>query len=263
MLSPAQRHRQRALASGSQQAAARKAKGGNALPMPQTGPIASEYQTLLAALGIDLNALREIQSTERKIEAKRVMIEKYRTWADSAASAWLAGDVPSTQDDIVTTMAVWAIDVQDWPFALKLAAYLIRGHLDLPARYTRTPATLVAEEVSEAALADITAVPLDVLQEVEDLVHDEDIFDQVRAKLEKALGLAFVQAASTFDPTAASASAGGRPALLTAASAHFTRAIALHESCGAKTHLRTVDRELKTLADQKAQSDPQNSAETA
>ncbi|MCJ1959661.1 phage terminase small subunit [Novosphingobium mangrovi (ex Hu et al. 2023)] len=261
MLSPAQRHRQRTLAASTVRADIPRPGTSGAkwtsgpLPMPETGPVASEYQLLLAALGLDLASLREIQSTERKIDAKRAMIEKYRVWADSAATAWLAGDVPSTQDEIVATMAVWAIDIQDWPFAMKLARTLLGGHLALPERYKRTPATLIAEEVAEAAIANVEDVPLDVLQEVEDLVAGEDIFDQVRAKLEKALGLAFAHCADTFDATAPSATAGGQGGLLTASIGHFTRAIELHDSCGAKTLLRTAEGKLKKLADAKAAQD--------
>ncbi|WP_398501339.1 phage terminase small subunit [Variovorax sp.] len=239
-ISPAQASLQRKLAAASRPDAA---LAGRAAPMPTDGPVASEYQLLLAALGIDLNTLRNTQSTERKIEAKRTMIEKYRAWVEGAADA-SAG----AQDEIVSTMMVWAIDINDWPLALKLAEYVLLAGINLPERYNRAPATLIAEEIAQVAIDAPGAVPLEVLNSVADLVSDADIFDQVRAKLEKAFGLAFKVRADAFDPTAESAVAGGKPALLAAAIGHLDRAIALHAGCGAKKIKQAMEAELKKLA---------------
>ncbi|WP_443478056.1 phage terminase small subunit [Novosphingobium aerophilum] len=241
MSSPFRAHQQRVLAaiSGSGPAVA----VGCAAPMPESGPVATEYQLLLASLGIDLNALRNIQSTERKIEAKRTMIEKYRPWVESAAKA-----AAGAQDEIVSNMMIWAIDIQDWSLALNLAEYVLLAGIELPQRYNRTPATLVAEEVAEAGIKEPGSVPFEVLGAVADLVSDADIFDQVRAKLEKALGLTFKARADAFDPNAESAVAGGKPALLAAAISHLDRAIALHEGCGAKKIKQAYEAELKKLS---------------
>ncbi|WP_260609974.1 phage terminase small subunit [Sphingomonas sp. IC081] len=241
VISPAQASYQRKLAAASRLAAA-VPPTGTAAPMPETGPVATEYELLRAALGIDLSTLRNIQSTERKIEAKRTMIEKYRPWVEGAADA-----AAGTQDDIVSTIMIWAIDIQDWPLALKLAEYVLLAGIELPERYNRSPATLVAEEVAEAGIKDPGSVPFDVLGVVADLVSDADIFDQVRAKLEKALGLAFKARADAFDPNAESAVAGGKPALLAAAISHLDRAIALHEGSGAKKLRQAYEAELKKL----------------
>ncbi|MCJ2189157.1 phage terminase small subunit [Novosphingobium beihaiensis] len=242
MLSPAKAHFQRTLAAMS---SGRPERGPP--PMPQTGPVASEYQLLLAALGQDLATLRNTQSTERKIEAKRGMIAKFLPWVEGAADAGAGA-----QDEIVSTMLVWAIDVQDWPLALKLAAYVLRAGIALPERYKRTPATLVAEEVAEIGVKTPGAVPLQVLQSVAHLVEDEDIFDQVRAKLEKALGLAFQAQAAAFEPGAETAVAGGKPALLATAKAHFERALSLDGKCGVRKLIEGLGRELKKLEGQAA-----------
>ena len=239
MLSPAKASFHAKLAA----MAAGEAATGTAAPMPTEGPIASEYQLLLSALGIDLNSLREIQSTERKIEAKRAMIAKYRPWVEGAADA-----AAGAQDEIVAIMMIWAIDIQDWPLAVKLAEYVLLAGIELPERYRRKPATLIAEEVAEPAIKQPGTVPLEVLQSVVDLVSDADIFDQVRAKLEKAMGLAFKARADAFDPTAESAVAGGKPALLTAAVSHLDRALLLDQGCGAKKLKQAIEAELKKLA---------------
>ena len=242
MTSPAKAHFQRTLAAKS---SGKPTRG--AVAMPTDGPVAGEYRLLLAALGQDLNALRNTQSIERKIEAKRTMIERYRPWVTGAAEA-----DARAQDEIVSTMLVWAIDVHDWPLALTLARYVLLADIALPERYNRTPATLIAEEVAEIAVKEPGSVPLPVLQDVAHLVDGEDIFDQVRAKLEKALGLAFKAQADAFEPGAESAVAGGKPALLKAANAHFERALKLHDKCGVKKLIERIEGELKKLAAESA-----------
>lgn len=241
MTSPFRKHQQRVLAAISGASAA--PASGTAAPMPANGPVATEYQLLLAALGIDLNALRNIQGTERKIATKREMIGKYRAWVESAADAGAGA-----QDEIVATMMVWAVDIQDWSLALKLGEYVLLAGIEMPQPYSRTPATLFAEQVAEAGIAEPGIVPMEVLHATAELVSDADIFDQVRAKLEKALGLAFKARADAFDPNAESAVAGGKPALLAAAIKHLERAIALHAGCGAKKLKQAMEAELKKLA---------------
>lgn len=244
--SPALAHRQRVLASLA--AGATAASPGGAPAMPSTGPIGSEYQLLLAALGIDLNELRNLESVDRKVAAKRSMIDRYRPWVEGALASEEAA-----QDDIVTTMLVWAIDVADWPFALAIAAHVLQHRLALPERYVRKPATLIAEEFAEAGLKAPPLVDLETLQKVAALVADADMHDQVRAKLEKALGLAFAARAEAFDPEAESAVAGGKRALIEAALAHLQTALGLNKAVGVKKLIEGLTRDLGKLA---APTDP-------
>jgi hypothetical protein len=240
--SPALAHRQRVLAS---LATGTAAVAGGAPPMPEDGPVASEYQQLLMALGQDLRRLGDIQSVEKKIEAKRGMIAAYLPWITGA----LEGKA-GVQDEIVSTMLVWSIDIADWDLALGLAAYVLRHKIALPERYKRQPATLIAEEVAEAGLAVTPAVDLATLQAVSALTHDQDMHDQVRAKLTKAIGLALKAKAEAFEGEADSAVAGGKPALVAAALTHFRRALELDPKCGVKKLIEGLERELKKLGEE-------------
>lgn len=246
MTSPARRHMQQVLA--------RKAAGTTGTgpaPMPTSGAVGQEYALLRAALGEDLRRLSQIQSVERKIAAKRGMIARYRDWITGA----LAAERPA-QDDIVTHMMVWAIDIADWPLALDLARHVIAHRLALPERYKRTPATLIAEEVAEAGLAPVATVDLTTLQVVDDLTEDEDMPDEVRAKLRKAIGLAFKARAEAFDPEAESAPAGAHPALIAAALDHLRRALELDSGCGVKKLIEGLEREAKKLREAAASNTP-------
>ncbi len=238
-MSLARRHRERTLAA---LAAGAIAAQGVAPPMPTEGPVASEYQQLLIALGEDRRQLQGIQSIEAKIELKRTLIGRYRAWVEGAISG-----EGGAQDEIVLRMLVWAIDVADWPFALDIARHVLAHGLAMPEPFTRTPAAYIAEQVATAGLGPAIAVDLATLQEVAALTERHDMHDQIRAKLEKAQGLAFRAAADAFDPQADSAVAGGKPALIAAALDHFRRALGLDTNSGVKKAIEQLTAEQRKL----------------
>lgn len=220
-----------------------------------SGPAASQYQQLLEQLGEDMRSLSQIQSVERKIEAKRAMVGRYQAWVEGAMRA--GRDGAAAEDEIVTTMLVWNIDIGNWIMALQLAVHVLTHNLPLPERYKRTPATLIAEEIADRALADVGAVDHGTLIATEQVTAAHDMPDQVRAKLMKALGRNLMAQAETFDPDAAEASAGGKPALLSAALEALRRAMALDEKAGVKKDIEKIERELKALAQATPPTPPQ------
>lgn len=238
-MSPARASYQRKLAA----LALGATTAGGAPAMPEDGPVATEYQQLLMALGQDIRQLSNIQAIDRKIAAKREMIAKY--------SPWIAGTLEAqtgVQDQIIVTMLIWTIDIGAWQTALDLAKYVLDHGLALPERYRRNPATLVAEEFAEAGLTSPPTIDLYWLDTAENLTAPFDMHDQARAKLAKALGLAMKAKADSFDPAAESAVAGGKPALIEAALAHFQRALGLDKSCGVKKLIEGLERDLKKVA---------------
>ena len=243
MNSPARSSFQRKAAQALRPAAGPRTPAAPAMAEGDAG--AAEHALLMAALGQDLRELQSIQSVERKIEAKRTKIARYLPWIEGQ----LAAETP-VQDELVATMAVWAIDVADWSLALRLAAHVLAHGLALPERYKRQPATLFAEEFAEAGLATVPAVDLATLQQVASLTAGHDMHDQVRAKLHKALGLALKHQADVFDPEAESAPAGGKPALIDAALAQLETALRLDPRSGVKKLIEGLERERKRLAEQ-------------
>ena len=213
---------------------------------PAPTPALTERAALLQQLGEDLRTLSEIQSVERKIEAKRTMVARYADWCAGAISA--APAQPGEQDDLLTTVMIWLIDIGDWPRALAIAAYVLTHGIALPERYKRTPGTLVAEEVAAASLADVEAVDFPTLAAAALLTDSHDMPDQVRAKLAKAAGRRLHHDAAHFDSEAPDAVAGGKAALLDAAIAAMRRALKLDEKCGVKKDIETIEREIRNLA---------------
>lgn len=235
-MSLARRHRERMLAQrGADQVAAGEVR---------SGPAATEYELMRARLGVDLRRLKEIQSIEKKIELKRELLPEYFEWIAGV----IAAD-SGAHDDILVQCMIWLIDVGDFANALILADYVVRHHLELPERFDRTAGTLIAEEITEAALkafGQSADFDLAVLERVDGLTHAEDMPDQVRAKLFKARAIHADRAASAIDP-AADGPAGQRQAGFAGALELYRRAYALDTGVGVKKDMERMERELKKL----------------
>lgn len=269
-MSLARRHQARILAA---QAATFPSRGGHAAagtpspaaatssPTPCTAAIAGAQlhaglsraaATAAAQIKLrmthDLRRLHEIRSVEAKIAAKRDMLPEYRAWCDGELEAGrmtvgnklAAGAAP----DVLPTVMIWSIDIGDWPRALELAAHVLRFDVALPSRYKRDAASLVVEEIAEAALklqGKGERFPLDVLEQVEELTAGADMHDEIRAKLMKAIGV-------ELDAAARAAAEGGDDAaalaLLCRALPALQRASDLHSRVGAKTIIRSVEKAL-------------------
>lgn len=243
-MSLARRHRTHALAM----AAAVVASTAEGERMPP-GPEATEYEIMRAQLGLDLAKLREIQSLEAKIELKRELIPNYVPWIKGVLEAGKGDDGVGGQDDIVVQLMIWVIDVGEYDDGLVLAEHVLRFGLELPQRFNRTAGCLVAEEIADAALAALAQqqpFDLDVLLKAEELTAEQDMPDQVRAKLAKAIGLILAERAERLEPGADGPAAGKRAAL-EGAIARLRRALQLDPRAGVKKLLERLDREVKKI----------------
>jgi hypothetical protein len=214
-MTPARRHRERVLAA--LQGAAN----------PQFDQMrANAYELQLMQLAEHRRTLKGIQSIERKIDAKRTMLGVYKPWIDGLLAADRGG-----QDDVLVTVMLWTLDTGDLEGALPMASYVLRHGLSTPDRYERTAATMIAEEVADTAIKQQEAgagPSTSLLGQYMARLHGSDIFDQVRAKLHKAVGRACL--------------ADG---LKQQAAEHYRRAIELHDKVGIKKELEVLERELK------------------
>lgn len=201
---------------------------------------ATGYEVQMAKMQQDQLRLSNLQSTEAKAQLKAQLLPEYEPY--------IAGVLESgkgAQDDVVVTVMLWRFDAGDFVGGLQVAGYVLEHKLKMPDRFNRTTGCVVAEEVAEAALKAIKAggtFDPAVLEQARQLTADEDMPDQVRAKLHLALGkLAF----KAVDSEKVDAIALEN---LATAKAQFTRAIELNDMCGGKTDLATVERLLKKHA---------------
>lgn len=249
-MSLARRHRDRILAAQTVSAAVAPAGGAAhapaAAPLPAAGatssPAARAANQIVLRMTHDLRALKETRSIAHKITKKREMILQYRDWiagilgADNGVGTGLAADV-------LPTIMVWAIDIGDFDYALTLADFVLRHRVAMPKRYERDAATLIVEEIADQAIKLQNAdqrFPVAILDRVQDMTFADDIHDQVRAKLLKAIGVELLAAAQDMEADPA------RGELASALSA-LREAQRLHDRIGVKDKIKRADKMLTAI----------------
>jgi Phage small terminase subunit len=226
----AREHRQRTLARQAAEAAvdftSTVAEAG------ASGGAPAAARLMLMKLVEDRRRLKEIQSIERKAEAKRQMLPDYEAWVDGLLTS--ADSLPmGERNDVLTCVMMWHIDGGEIARALDIAGPVLHAKIPLPSWYDRTPATAIAEDIAEAAFAAIRAkqpFDYDLIERAMALTADEDMPDQVRAKLSKS-----------------HAQLIARLAALKTARFSAQRALDLDKNSGVKKLIESLDRDLKKL----------------
>lgn len=218
MSSPARKHYQRISAETSQGAESDSPRDANG------------YELMLYKLAQDKRRLHDIQSMETRAEVKRELLPEYEPWIEGV----LKGE-QGVQDDVLMTVMVWRIDAGNYLGALHIARYALKHKLAMPDQYKRTTATIVAEEIADAAIkahdsgGAFNVEPLIIADEI---TTAEDMPDEVRAKLLKAIGYGY--SSNPDDRT-----------MVKRALEFFRRAFGLHDKVGVKKDIEKLERELK------------------
>jgi hypothetical protein len=235
----------------SQMASAPALEGGLSLsasaPASDAGtPAERRAASISMQLQHDLRRLKEIQSITRRIDVKREMLPAYTDWVAGLLEGGRNAGA-GIAEDVLPTVMVWLIDTGDYPRALLLAEHVIAYDVPLPARYERSAAALIVEEIADAAIRAQTAkepFPLDVLENVAELTAEADMHDQVRAKLQKAIGNELARAADEIDPTT--------PEFVIAAVAalpHLREAVRLHDRIGVAGQIKRLEKAITKRAE--------------
>ena len=227
---PAQRHLERKLAV----IAVAAAPAGGQLE-------GSAYELMLVQLAEHRRRLKDIQSIERKIEAKRQFLPDYDAWIDGALAA---GN--GAQDLIFTTVLVWHIDAGNYRRALQMAPYAVKHNLQMPDQYDRSLGTVLIDEFGAAALGGKMTIDeaRDLLPEVIDLTAALDAPDQARAKLHKAMGYAWI---GKTGPADVDYDVVPLPAVKAGLN-QLQRALNLFDQVGVKKDIERLERRLKNAA---------------
>lgn len=214
--SPARKHFEQARA---------KAQAAQATP---DRPHGDAYEITLAALIEDSRRLHDIQSIERKIDAKMELLPNYEAYVKGVLEGGTGQD-----DEVLMTLMVWYLDVGDLETALDIAEYAAEHGLNTPDKYQRSTAALVSEEVAEFALKMELGTDEDELVRAQvtralELFGLSDMHDQVKAKLFKAQGYLLRSLGKTELAI---------PAL--------ERALELNDKVGVKKDIESLKKELK------------------
>lgn len=193
------------------------------------------YEQQLLQLNSDRLRLKNMQSDQLRIEFKKQNIANHLPYVQGILAV-----KPQVQDEIITEIMVWAIDIADYSLALELADYVLSSGLKLPDRFGRSEACFITEAISESFLKQLKAnveIDISILQRLELLMTDErlpvdvrDMPDEVKAKLYLALGRASLKHNQYHQ-----------------AQQYLERALDLHEHCGGKTDLNNAIKQLKAL----------------
>lgn len=238
-MSLARRHQDRILAA---QAASAPASGSglSTEALGTNSPADRAAAQIALRLQHDLRRLKEIKSLPRKIAAKREMLPEYLPWVQGVVAA----GQPDTgvAAEVVPTIMVWLIDVGDYASALQLAEFVLQHRVAMPSRYERDAASVVAEDIADAAIKAQTAgesFPLGLLEWTEGLTGQIDMHDPIVAKLQKAIGVELDRSARA---AAEATDNAGALALLCRSRVALLRAQDLDQRIGVKTVLRGVDK---------------------
>ena len=216
-MTPAERHRQRM--------AAKIEAEKNADPANTESHTAYERQLVL--LAEHKRQLKSIQSIEKKIELKKQLIPEYAAYIAGVLEADAGG-----ADEVVTTLLLWCIDAGHYEAAMQIGDYCLRHNLPTPDAHQRTMGTVIAEEFADYSLKGAEGITLNMLQQVQELTKEQDMPDQVRAKLHKAIGYQLREA--------------DKPAALD----ELKRALELNTAAGVKKDIEKLEREIKAAASQ-------------
>ena len=182
------------------------------------------YDLMLLQLNEDRRRLKGIQSNVRKAEIKVEVLPKYAAWAEGVLSADGA-----QQDDVLMYVMLWRVDAGDYAGALAIGRHALKHGWAMPLGQ-RTTATVLAEEMADAAKAAILAeasFDADLLLQTLEIVDAHDMPDQSRARLHKSIGWLQVES---------------RPA---SALNHLKQALQLDDKCGVKKDIDQLERKLR------------------
>lgn len=213
---------------------------------------ATTYELQLMQLKQDQHRLKQMQSIDARNQLKPSLLPAYDAYIDGVLAAG-----KGAADEVLTTVMLWHFDIGSYSRGLAIAAYALLHNMSMPDRFSRTTATLVAEEIANAALdAYKQELPFDyaTLDAANKLTADKDMPDEVRAKLHFALGM-------SVDP-------GENSPLeeLEQSAVQLREAIRLDGRVGAKKDLERVERWIKKHAvndEAKRAEQPAEQADTA
>ncbi|EHP4115785.1 terminase [Escherichia coli] len=225
MLTPAQRYVQQAVA-----------RNRVTMSTRETQRERTAHEQVLHQLRLAQQQLKGVQSNIARAELKKHLMPDFEGWIEGT----LAGDC-GRQDEVITTMMVWAIDCRDYPLALRIGEYVIRHGLALPDNFGRDATTVLTEEIADVILTqaatnsdtDLSGYTA-MLDTLHGLVHDKDMPDQVRAKLHKAR--AFSRRTSTY------------PDDIHQSLMLLREAMRLNPAAGVKRDIATLERAVKKLS---------------
>lgn len=133
----------------------------------------------------DFENLSNIQSISHKTELKAELLPSYIPWIEGTIAEGVGA-----QDDMLVKLMVWCLDTHEFKVATDIADYAMLNDFVMPEPFTRDVATVFVEQLSDEMLKNVfnTSEYAELIQRAVNSTTDQDMPDQVRAKIYRVLG---------------------------------------------------------------------------
>lgn len=138
-----------------------------------------------------LNELHDTKSTQEKIAKKTEWLPEYLGYIDGCLAV-----SPSAQNTTLVTLMIWAVDAGEYALAVRIAEYALLNDMVMPEGYSRNIAEFVTEQCAEDFNndPDLAIAHAELIKRIIELGVGEQMVDQARAKIYRALGDALKEA---------------------------------------------------------------------
>jgi len=138
-----------------------------------------------------LNILKDMKSIQDRHAKKAEWLPEYLGYIDGCLAV-----SPAPQNTTLVHLMIWACDVNDFELAVRIAEYVVLNDMVMPEGYTRSTAEFVTEQCAEVFIddTDLAIANASLIERIINLGDGEQMVDEVRAKIYRALGDALNQA---------------------------------------------------------------------
>ena len=132
-----------------------------------------------------LNQLKDTKSTQEKIAKKKEWLPEYFGYIDGCLAV-----SPSAQNTTLVTLMIWAVDAGEYELAVRIAEYAILNEMVMPEGHARGIAEFVTEQsaIDFCDDTDLAIAHAELIKKIIELGVGEQMVDQARAKIFRALG---------------------------------------------------------------------------
>ena len=132
-----------------------------------------------------MSQLKDTKSTQEKIAKKKEWLPEYFGYIDGCLAV-----SPAAQNTTLVTLMVWAVDAGEYELAVRIAEFAILNDMVMPEGHIRGIAEFVTEQcaIDFCDDLDIAIAHAELIKKIIELGVGEQMVDQARAKIYRALG---------------------------------------------------------------------------
>ena len=132
-----------------------------------------------------MSQLKDTKSTQDKIAKKKEWLPEYFGYIDGCLAV-----SPSAQNTTLVTLMVWAVDAGEYELAVRIAEFATLNDMVMPEGHIRGIAEFVTEQcaIDFCDDLDLAIAHAELIKKIIELGVGEQMVDQARAKIYRALG---------------------------------------------------------------------------